>query len=462
MENIEAMLCAFIEGDLDATGRAQIEKHLQDNPGHKKLLQELMAMRDLVRNLPRVKAPMDVGESLRQKVERSMLLDDGPALVSEPGRASRWPQFFGIAAVVMLFASLCFIVYKALSPTLKPAVFTQDVAIIPAMPAPAKTEIAAPMAKSASPQTPAPPAQIAAPAPVNNFVQSLQQAQQTESAVLDVGGIRRRLADFGYDVEPVANSENGNVSAPAGSSPILMVVNSTDPLATRLQIRQFLTNSAGVSWGVVPADAQAPNKPATRPSSDTAQIGFALRQVEPDKSTVAKTNSARPGNATTQPSAAGDLYVAHGLDAEKADALRQSLIVPQNGSEVQVTMQPALDLVTTQPSELLAKDTAIASPPGISAPAATQPAEAANSPAALPAPAVAAPMIQAQNSVTSPMNTAPVLHEIDAVIVLNPATMVPSETVAPSPAVPATQPTLQNIPMEIMPPTTQPAPATQP
>ena len=30
MENIEAMLCAYIEGDLDEAGRAQIEKHLID------------------------------------------------------------------------------------------------------------------------------------------------------------------------------------------------------------------------------------------------------------------------------------------------------------------------------------------------------------------------------------------------------------------------------------------------
>ena len=61
MENIEAMLCAYIEGDLDAAGRAQIEKHLQDHPQHRKLIQELSAMRDLVRGLPRVKAPMEIG-----------------------------------------------------------------------------------------------------------------------------------------------------------------------------------------------------------------------------------------------------------------------------------------------------------------------------------------------------------------------------------------------------------------
>src|SRR5580704_3015788 len=127
MENIEAMLCAYVEGDLDAAGKAQIEKHLQDHPQHRKLLDELVAMRELVRGLPRAKAPMDVGDSLRQKVERSMLLEDSPAAVPSRQSVDRWPQFFGIAAIFLLVSSLCFILYKALGPTWKPAVFTQNI-----------------------------------------------------------------------------------------------------------------------------------------------------------------------------------------------------------------------------------------------------------------------------------------------------------------------------------------------
>ncbi len=92
MENIEAMLCAYIEGDLDAAGRAQIEKHLQDHPQHRKLIQELSAMRDLVRGLPRVKAPMEIGESLRGKVERSILLGDSGETEEQSERGNRWPQ----------------------------------------------------------------------------------------------------------------------------------------------------------------------------------------------------------------------------------------------------------------------------------------------------------------------------------------------------------------------------------
>src|ERR1700689_2825727 len=99
MENIEAMLCAYVEGDLDEAGRAEIEKHLQDNPQHRKLIAELTATRDLVRGLPRVKAPVDAGESLRRQVERLILLDEGDSGVAAPIHgARRWPQVLAAAA----------------------------------------------------------------------------------------------------------------------------------------------------------------------------------------------------------------------------------------------------------------------------------------------------------------------------------------------------------------------------
>ncbi len=268
MENIEAMLCAFIEGDLDATGKAQIEKHLKDNPQHKKLLQELTAMRDLVRNLPRVRAPIDVGDSLRQKVERSLLLDDSLALVPERSGASRWPQFFGIAAVVLLFASLGFIVFKAISPTLKPAVITQSEAIVPMQEAEPMAQALSKVSPLVSVQkemvAPGPDGprlvQGLVPAPQGNFLRSLQQlqAQNASPAQPDINVIRKRLADFGYDIHAPEGSvlTAGNDGGQPG--PILMVVNTSDPLATKVQIAQFLSNSSGVSWNVVPAAAQAP------------------------------------------------------------------------------------------------------------------------------------------------------------------------------------------------------------
>ena len=41
-EIIEAKLCAYIDGVLDADGRGEIEKHLKSNPQHRRLLPPLL------------------------------------------------------------------------------------------------------------------------------------------------------------------------------------------------------------------------------------------------------------------------------------------------------------------------------------------------------------------------------------------------------------------------------------
>src|SRR5918993_3972909 len=96
-EQIEAKLCAYLEGELDEAGRAEIEKHLQQNPAHRKLLAEVGKTRGLLRALPRESAPPDICEAFQGQLERSVLLanfDDhaeGTAL-----RINRWPQYFAV------------------------------------------------------------------------------------------------------------------------------------------------------------------------------------------------------------------------------------------------------------------------------------------------------------------------------------------------------------------------------
>ena len=48
-EQIEAKLCAYLEGELDEQGRAEIEKHLEQHPAHRKLLSEVGKTRGLLR-----------------------------------------------------------------------------------------------------------------------------------------------------------------------------------------------------------------------------------------------------------------------------------------------------------------------------------------------------------------------------------------------------------------------------
>src|SRR6185312_9720640 len=116
-EIIEAKLCAYIDGELDLEGRSEIERHLEANPQHRRLLESLKATKDLVRWLPREQAPPEVAETLNGQLERSVLLDyDGDSL-----RPHMWPRVLAAAAIVALTAGLAAAVYFALPKSQKNA-----------------------------------------------------------------------------------------------------------------------------------------------------------------------------------------------------------------------------------------------------------------------------------------------------------------------------------------------------
>src|SRR4051812_21625858 len=112
-ENIEAKLCAYVEGDLDEAGRVEIERHLEQNPNHRRLLAELAATRDLLRYLPREQAPAELAETFNAHLERAALLD-APVHSDSAGpviRANLLPRLLAIAAIIVLGLGLGAIVY---------------------------------------------------------------------------------------------------------------------------------------------------------------------------------------------------------------------------------------------------------------------------------------------------------------------------------------------------------------
>lgn len=113
-EDIEAKLCAYIDGELDAAGRVEIEQHLAGNAQHRVLIGELTRQREMIRALPRERAPQDITESLNAHLERSVLLGDDASDDARIVRISHWPQIRAAAAILLLVFGLASVVYYVL------------------------------------------------------------------------------------------------------------------------------------------------------------------------------------------------------------------------------------------------------------------------------------------------------------------------------------------------------------
>src|SRR4051794_3829140 len=101
-ENIEAKLCAYVDGDLDEQGKLDIEKHLQANPQHRLLLDELRQTKVMMQSLPREAAPPELAETIHGQLERSVLLDGvGTNDPAHSMKINRWPQLMAVAAVLL-------------------------------------------------------------------------------------------------------------------------------------------------------------------------------------------------------------------------------------------------------------------------------------------------------------------------------------------------------------------------
>lgn len=146
-ENIQAKLAEYVEGTLDAEGRAEIEQHLADHPEHRRLMADFAEVRAVLRNLPRQPAPADLTDLLQGQLERAVLLDDG----FDGGgslRIRRWPQVMAVAAIVLLAVGLGLVVYVTLPPE-HPSGFT-----IIEREVPGEVGVAAPQATEETSDTP--------------------------------------------------------------------------------------------------------------------------------------------------------------------------------------------------------------------------------------------------------------------------------------------------------------------
>jgi len=118
-EDIEARLCAYIEGSLSPDEQAEIERHLAAHPQHRQMIHDLIRTRNLVGTLPRVNAPEDLCDGLQGQLERSMLLSGGltPTHAASLNPRPRRLSHLAIVGVVCLlslgFGSVVYYVLRA-------------------------------------------------------------------------------------------------------------------------------------------------------------------------------------------------------------------------------------------------------------------------------------------------------------------------------------------------------------
>jgi hypothetical protein len=158
-EDIEARLCAFIEGSLSPAERAEIERHLEAHPQHRQMIQDLIHTRNLIGSLPQANAPEDLCDGLQGQLERSLLLGGclTPAQAHEPLHRPRrhLPHLAMVAAVCVLSLGFGSVLYYLLHAASHPATLAISQAAPTNNPSFTDSTVSALIA-SAPAQTPAP------------------------------------------------------------------------------------------------------------------------------------------------------------------------------------------------------------------------------------------------------------------------------------------------------------------
>jgi len=330
-ENIEAKLCAYVDGELDARGRAEIEKHLQSNPQHRKLLEALSKTHRFVAELPRENAPPEILENLQGQLERAVLLGDvGEEESDVVPRINRWPQITSLAAIVLLTVGLGVILYYMLPPlSRQPDTYSiiQDrpPTTRPAeLPQPALQELSAVPRDRSRDEGAAPPALMA------RNTNATKAKQGEIDAIQDV---QRRLS--------VARQEGLNDAQPQ----VLLVVNTDDPSTTQRQLLAYLQSNQ-IQWKAVGQEVA------------TTQPNNAISESEQGYVAPAATGPSDQSNLIQpQSDEMDDLIVCPNMSIRQANELAGALPMWRQGQRAVVVSYfeaaPAASQPATAPSPLV-------------------------------------------------------------------------------------------------------------
>jgi Putative zinc-finger len=329
-EQIEARLCAYIDGELDATERAEIEKHLESNPQHRQLIKELMAQRDLLHALPREKAPAEIVETIQGQLERSVLLGapgDGGDMQST--RMSQWSHRGAIAAIVLLAAGLGVLVYKVLPSNKPPAEFAvapKETGPVPATLQTEETPDASKQLSLAEKTTPAAPTSISptvappaavpsieaaasppATAPITIAEAAPDQQNKTTEAnggalAMTPGAVSNAPSVVNAPLLNAMNRSDGSDTKLSATEPapetvsngsISIIVSTDDVAFADEQVRAFL-NANAIAWApapqAIPIDSRDSEVAAGLRKDESQSLAFrsSLATTQPTESSLAK------------------------------------------------------------------------------------------------------------------------------------------------------------------------------
>jgi hypothetical protein len=264
-ENIEARLSDYIEGDLDEAGRLEIEKHLQAHPHHRKLIAELAANRDMLRQLPRIGAPLEILEAVEAHMERNQLLGARGESDRLAGMAkrSRLPRMLAAAAVVTLTAGLGAVVYVVLKPTYRSPQFVEA----PMAAAPATEQVLVDAAPTDAP--------LAGASADASPTSTPSDAEASAQSLAPTDTLRQRAFALAAPITPASpTGQPAGAEAVEAEPACVLVISSDNPAATGGRVVQSLldnnisfTAAAGLKMPANGVDDIAVTTPMTQPAA---------------------------------------------------------------------------------------------------------------------------------------------------------------------------------------------------
>lgn len=105
-------LSAYLDGELSDEQTREVAEALQHDPALAEELRSLRATRDLLRGLPRDKAPEDLPDRILAQAERNLLVDRPSAATRAP--RLRWARYAAAAAVLIVAGGVIAIIVDAM------------------------------------------------------------------------------------------------------------------------------------------------------------------------------------------------------------------------------------------------------------------------------------------------------------------------------------------------------------